>query len=77
MTLENLYRYAYIAPHGNYETLQKFKLRVYNTLHTMAAATRNEDEATTSGHTIDAGVEKSTYGLGIGGNRIHVVHRGT
>ena len=38
---------------------------------------RSEDETTTSGHTLDAGVEKPTYGLGIGENRILVVHRGT
>jgi len=44
MTLEYLYRYAidmaYITTPGKEETLQIFKLRVYNTLHTMAAATR-------------------------------------
>ena len=48
MTLEYLYRYAldmaYIAPPGNDETLRTFKLRVYNTLHTMAAATRESRE---------------------------------
>jgi len=38
---------------------------------------RNVDITTTSGHTMDAGVEKPTYGLGIEGNRIHVVHRCT
>ena len=35
---------------------------------------RNEDKATTSGHTMDACVEKPTYGVDIGGNRIRVVH---
>jgi len=44
MTLEYLYQYAldlaYIAPPGNQETLRTFKLRVYNTLHTMEAAPR-------------------------------------
>ena len=48
MTLEYLYRYAldmaYIAPPGNDETLRTFKLRVYNTLHIMAAATRESRE---------------------------------
>ena len=48
MTLEYLYRYAqdmaYVAPHGNDETFRTFKLRVYNTLHTMAAATRESRE---------------------------------
>jgi len=38
---------------------------------------RIEDKATTSGHTMDAGVEQPAYGLGIGGNRIQVVLRGT
>ena len=38
---------------------------------------RNEDKATTSGNTMEVGVEKPIYGLGIGGNRIHVVLRGT
>ena len=46
--LEYLYRYAqdmaYIAHTGNDETLRTFKLRVYNTLHTMAAATRESRE---------------------------------
>jgi hypothetical protein len=37
---------------------------------------RNENNATASGHTMDAGVEKPTFGLDIGENRIHVVHRG-
>jgi len=37
---------------------------------------RNEDNATAPGHAMNAGVEKPTFGLGIGGNRIHVVHRG-
>ena len=37
---------------------------------------RNEDNATTPGHAMDAGVEKPTFGLDIGGNSIHVVHRG-
>jgi len=43
-----LYRYAldmaYIAPPGNNETLRTFKLLVYNTLYTMAAATRESRE---------------------------------
>jgi len=38
---------------------------------------RNEDKATTTGHTMNASVEKPKYGLGIGGNHIHLVHRGT
>jgi len=38
---------------------------------------RNEDKATASGHIIDAGVEIPTYGLGMGGNRIHVLRRDT
>jgi len=57
MTLQYPYRYAlgmaYIGPPGNDETFRIFKLRVYNTLHTMAAATTesqgNEDKATKSG----------------------------
>jgi len=44
MALKCLYRYtlhmAYIAPPGNEETLRIFKLRVYNILHTMTAATK-------------------------------------
>ena len=70
---------AYIAPPENDETLRTFKLRVYNTYNggSDERIPRNEDKATTFGHTMDAGVEKSTYGLGIGGNRIHEVHRGT
>jgi len=48
MTLEYLYRYAldmaYIALPGNDETLRTFKPRVYNTLHTIAAATRESRE---------------------------------
>jgi len=35
---------AYIAPPGNDETLRTLKLRVYNTLYTMAAATRESRE---------------------------------
>jgi hypothetical protein len=35
---------AYITPPGNDKTLWTFKLRVYNTLHTMAAATRESRE---------------------------------
>ena len=35
---------AYIAPPWNEETLRTFKLRVYNTVHTMAAATRESRE---------------------------------
>jgi len=37
---------------------------------------RNEDSTAAPGHTMDAGVEKPTFGLDIGGNSIHVVHRG-
>ena len=48
MTLGDLYRYAlnmvYILPSGNDETLLTFKLRVYNTLRTMAAATKEYRE---------------------------------
>ena len=48
MTLGYLYRYAldmaYIAPPGNDDTLRTFKLCVYNTLHTMAAARRESRE---------------------------------
>ena len=48
MTLKYLYRYAldmaYIAPPGNDETLRTFKLRVYNTLHTMAVTTRQSEK---------------------------------
>jgi len=49
MTLEYLFRYAlemaYITPPGNEELLRTFKLRVYNTLHIMAAATRESRES--------------------------------
>ena len=80
MTLQYLFQYAldmaYIAPPGNDETLRTFKLRVYN-CGSDDRLPRKEDKATASGHTVDAGVEKPTYGLGIGGNHIHVVHRGT
>jgi len=48
VTLEYLYRYAldlaYIATTGNDKTLGTFNLRVYNTLHTIAAATRESRE---------------------------------
>jgi len=50
MTLEYLYRYAlymvYIAPPPprNDEALRTFKLRVYNTLHPMATATRESKQ---------------------------------
>ena len=48
MTLEYLNRYvldmAHIAPPVKDETLRTFKLRVYNTLHIMAAATRESRE---------------------------------
>jgi len=48
MTLEYLYRYAidmvYITPPGNDETLRTCKLRVYATLHTVVAATRESRE---------------------------------
>jgi hypothetical protein len=48
MTLEHLYRWAldmaYVAPPGNDEMLRIFKLCVYNTLHKMAAATRESGE---------------------------------
>jgi len=71
---------AYIAPPGNDEKLRTFKLRVYNTLHAMAAATRESREMRIKQvhpDTMDAGVEKPTYDLGIGGNRVHGVHSGT
>jgi len=48
ITLDYLYLYAldmaYIAPPGNDETLRTFKLRVYHTVHTLAAATRESRE---------------------------------
>jgi len=66
---------------GNDETSRKFKLRFFNSLIYNGGSdertTRNEDKATTFGHTMDAGVVKPTYALDIGGNRIQTVHRGT
>ena len=48
IALEYLYRYvldvAYIAHHGNDETLRTFELRVYCTQYTMAAVTRESRE---------------------------------
>ena len=61
---------------GNASDIQTARLQysTYNGGSTKRIPT-NEDKATTSGHTMVAGVEKPTYGLGIGGNCIHVVHR--
>jgi len=83
MTLEYVCRYgldiAYTAPPGNDETLRTFKLRVYNALHIMEAAkrekSRNEDNYIRTHNGYMCG--KPTHGLGVGGNHIHLVHRGT
>jgi hypothetical protein len=84
MTLEYLYRYvvdmAFIAPlreRRNVPDIQTALLQyfIYNG-GSDERIRRNEDNATAPGHAMNAGVEKPTFGLGIGGIRIHVVRRG-
>lgn len=84
-SLEYLYRYAldmvYIAPRGNDETLWTSKRRVYSTLHSMAAATRESREMRISQRSPDTKCKqvwkKPTHGLDVRGNHFHVVHSAT
>jgi len=63
---------------GNDETLRIFKLPVCNTQNTMAAATRESREMSIKQLDSDTQwMQVWKYGLGIGRNRIHMVHRGT